>query len=161
MVPRDRFGRRAGTDTPSPDTARRGPLRSRRGLLRTGAAAGALVLASGLGSAKQDMDPYVFGVTEAALAGGTVVVSGPCEVPDPPEEVALHVQVRGARGARATGRATVTCERESDTFTVPTRVRGAGTFEHGEAVTVCATARVDPADEPAGVVRWCKGVDLV
>lgn len=131
---------------------------SRRSLLKTGLTVGSLALMSGIGSAKQDMEPYSFDITEADLeADGRIEVSGPCVVANPPEEVTVHVQVRGDRGARAIGDATFEChgsEGDKDTFSVSATSRGTNRFEEGDEVTIHAKAHINPEDDPAIVIRW-------
>lgn len=163
------LGRRTKVDTQwrLSDSHRGRSIISRRRLLKVGTATGALTLIGGVAGAKrldQDMDPYIFGITEADLQSkDTIMVFGPCEVPNPPESVDLHVQVRGDHGARALGDAEVTCDHEAgeaDTFEVPATVRGTSEFSEGDEVTVCAKAHVKPDSDAAAVIRWCKDIIL-
>jgi hypothetical protein len=117
--------------------------------------------ATSLDGKGNDVCPCFFGITEAVLDGDeTIEVSGPCAVANPPEEVTVHVQVRGAEGARAVGAATFTCTAtegadDEDSFSVSAPINGTNRFERGEEIRIDATAHINPDDKPAiGAGRW-------
>lgn len=105
-----------------------------------------------------DVCPCTFDVDEVVLAGdGTISVSGPCAVANPPETVTIRAHVRGEAGARAIGDETVTCEGgvdDEDRYTLFAPIRGRDRFEVGDAVTVHAKVHVDSEDEPTVTGRW-------
>ena len=105
-----------------------------------------------------DVCPCFFGIDEATLDGDErITVSGHCAVQRPPEDVTVHVRVRGDRGARAIGSAAFACEGTDDapdSFSVGATIRGVNRFEWNDAVHVRATAHIFPGDEPAIAGRW-------
>ena len=112
-------------------------------------------LAEPLDGKGNDVCPCALDIDAAVLnADGTIDVSGPCSVNDPPEEVTVSVTVRGTRGARAIGRETFTCEADTDSFSVAAHVRGPNRFEATADVTIHAKAHINPPDAPAITGRW-------
>lgn len=110
-----------------------------------------------------DVCPCFIDITGATLSGDeTIEVSGPCAVANPPEEVTVHVRVRGSTGARAVGAATFDCtaredgdtETTRDTFSVSAPVRGKSRFGTDKDVTIHATAHIRPDREAHIVFRW-------
>jgi hypothetical protein len=119
------------------------------------------VVAEPLDGKGNDVCPCFFGIETAALVGdGTVEVSGHCGVANPPEDVTVHVQVRGDRGARASGSATFECtgaesDGSTDAFSVAAAIRGVNRFESGDDVRIDARAHINPDDGPAlGAGKW-------
>lgn len=128
----------------------------RLGIPLTAAVVGAnTALAEPLDGKGNDVCPCIFGVDTAVLnEDGTIDVSGPCEVETPPEDVVVHVQVRGDRGARAIGSTSFVCEADDDGFAVSATTRGVDRFQEGETVDVHASVRIDADDAPAVTGRW-------
>ena len=136
----------------------------RRAVLRLGipAALAALgvqpVTAEPIDGKGNDVCPCFFGVDEAALAGdGTIEVSGPCAVADPPETVTVDVRVSGDRGARAVGATSFDCTGgpdDEDRFSVSASIRGRDRFDTRDLVTVHARVRIDPDEAPTVVGKW-------
>jgi hypothetical protein len=141
-------------------------LLNRRATLRLGIPATAAVLGVQRVSAEpidgkgNDVCPCFFDIDAAELNDDdTISVSGPCAVANPPEAVTVHVQVRGDRGARPTGRTTFTCEcgeptEAREVFTVAARIRGTNRFTPGETVQVHAAVHITPESTPAISGRW-------
>jgi len=116
------------------------------------------VAALSLDGKGNDVCPCIFDVDEVVLTGdGTISVTGPCAVADPPEDVTIRVHVHGDAGAHAIGSETVTCDGsvdDEDRYTVFARIPGVDRFETGDIVSVHATVRIDPDDAPAVTGRW-------
>jgi len=116
------------------------------------------VAAEPLDGKGNDVCPCFLDIDEVTLTGyGTIWVSGPCSVANPPEEITVRVHVQGEGGAQATGSETTVCEGsevDPDQFSLTASIRGVNRFEIGDEITVHAKVHINPDRKPAVTGRW-------